>query len=48
MPIAWDTSETSAPVLSHNCEIALIDETLWAKNAFATSLESSDDLDGSF
>ena len=43
IPIARDTSLTSAPVRSHSCEIALMLLTLCARKAFATSLESSED-----
>src|SRR3954464_15859362 len=43
LPIAFATSSTSAPVASHNAEIELIDEIRCARNALATSLDSSDD-----
>src|SRR5271154_4150265 len=42
-PIALATSSTSAPVASHRAEIELIDEIRCARNAFATSFESSED-----
>ena len=35
VPMAWATSETSAPVASHTADIALILDILWAKKAFA-------------
>src|SRR5438045_8296209 len=43
LPIALATSSTSAPVASHNAEIELIDEIRCARNALATSLDSSED-----
>jgi hypothetical protein len=43
LPIALATSSTSAPVASQSAEIELIDEMRCARNALATSLESSDD-----
>ena len=42
-PIAYATSDTSAPVASHSAEIELIDEMRCARKAFAVSLESSAD-----
>ena len=39
----FDSSCTFAPVASQIADIALIDETRCAKNAFAASFESSDD-----
>jgi len=42
-PMARATSSTFAPVTSHNSEIALIEDTRWARKALATSLDSSDD-----
>ena len=42
-PMAYETSETSAPVTSHKAEIELIDEMRWARKAFAVSFESSAD-----
>ena len=36
------TSETSASVASQSAEMELMEETRWAKNALATSLESSE------
>src|ERR1019366_8739657 len=43
LPIAFATSSTSAPVASQSAEIELIEEMRCARNAFATSFESSDD-----
>src|SRR5882762_1120332 len=43
LPIAFATSSTSAPVASQSAEIELIDEMRCARNALATSFESSDD-----
>mmetsp|Transcript_23835 Transcript_23835/g.61399 ORF Transcript_23835/g.61399 Transcript_23835/m.61399 type:complete len:208 (+) Transcript_23835:1176-1799(+) len=43
VPIARETSVTSASVTSHSAEIALIDEMRCARNAFAVSLASSVD-----
>ena len=42
LPIASATSWILAPVDSHNAEIELIEEILWAKKAFAVNLESSE------
>jgi len=42
-PTARATSEISAPVASHTADSELILEILWAKNAFAASLDSSED-----
>ena len=42
-PIALATSSTLASVFSQSAEIALIDDTRCAKNALATSFESSED-----
>ena len=42
-PMALATSSTSAPVASHKAEMELMEEMRWARKAFATSLESSDD-----
>jgi hypothetical protein len=41
VPMAWATSATSASVFSHSTETALIEETRWARNALAASLDSS-------
>ena len=41
--MALATSSTSAPVASQRAEIELIDEMRCARNALATSLESSED-----
>ena len=38
-PIAYATSDTSAPVASHSAEIELIDEMRCARKALAVSLE---------
>jgi len=35
VPMAWATSDTSAPVASHTAEIAFMLEILWAKKALA-------------
>ncbi len=43
LPMALATSSTSAPVASQSAEIELIEEMRWARKAFATSFESSDD-----
>ena len=43
LPMAKATSSTSAPVASQSAEIELIEEMRWARNALATSLESSAD-----
>ena len=42
-PIALATSSTLASVFSHSADIELIEEIRCAKNAFATSLDSSED-----
>ena len=42
-PMAREISDTLAPVASHRADIELMEETRWARNAFATSLDSSDD-----
>ena len=43
IPIALDTSSTSAPVASQSSEMELMEDTRCAKNAFAVSLLSSED-----
>ena len=43
VPNALATSSTLAPVASHNAEMELIEDILWAKNAFAVSLDNSED-----
>ena len=43
-PIAWATSDTSAPVASHTADMLLMLEIRWARNALAASLLSSLDL----
>ncbi len=43
VPIAFATSDTFAPVFSQISEIAFMEETRCAKNAFAVSLDSSED-----
>jgi len=43
VPTARATSSTSAPLASHSAEIELIDDMRCARNALATSLESSED-----
>ena len=43
IPMARATSLTSAPVFSHNSDIALMDEIRCAKNAFAVNLDNSED-----
>ena len=42
-PTARATSETSAPVASHNAEMLLIELIRCAKKALETSFDSSDD-----
>ena len=42
IPIALETSEMSAPVFSHKLENVLIELILWAKKAFAASLDNSE------
>ena len=44
LPIAWATSDTSAPVASHTADMLLMLEIRWARNALAASLLSSLDL----
>ena len=41
--MALATSFTSAPVFSQSSDIAFIEETLCAKNAFAVNFDNSDD-----
>ena len=41
--MARATSLTSAPVFSHNSDMAFIDETRCAKKAFAVNFDNSDD-----
>ena len=41
--MALETSATLASVFSHNAEMALIEETRWAKKALATSFDNSED-----
>mmetsp|Transcript_2224 Transcript_2224/g.5012 ORF Transcript_2224/g.5012 Transcript_2224/m.5012 type:complete len:207 (-) Transcript_2224:200-820(-) len=43
IPTARATSSTSAPDASQIADTALIDDTRWARNEFATSLLNSDD-----
>src|SRR5213075_935920 len=43
LPMALATSSTSAPVASQRAEMELIDEMRCARNALATSFDSSDD-----
>ena len=42
IPMARATSPTSASVFSHRAEMLLIEEILWARNALATSFDSSE------
>jgi hypothetical protein len=43
LPTALATSSTSAPVASHSADTELMEEMRCARNALATSLDSSDD-----
>ena len=42
-PTTLATSDTSAPVFSQSAESELMEETRWAKKAFAASFDSSAD-----
>ena len=40
-PTVFATSETSAPTASQTADIALMEEILWARKAFAANFDTS-------